>query len=92
MYNFLVSFSSTAPGHACITVHTCGTKKHGNKMSGALCVMVFWAKGKRLTNRLPILSLITLSPPGTDRILRVNAPPHAVPISGDPEVFFRFLT
>ena len=52
-------------------------------------VLVRWAKGKRLTNRLPNLSLITLSSPGTDRILRVDAPPHAVPISGDPEIFFR---
>ena len=32
-------------------------------------VLVRWAKGKRLTNRVvPNLSLITLSPPETDRI------------------------
>ena len=55
-------------------------------------VLVRWAEGKRLTDRLPNLSLITLSPPGTDRILRVDAPPHAVPISGNPETFFRLLT
>ena len=55
-------------------------------------VLVRWAEGERLANRLPNLSLITLSPPGTDRILRVDAPPHAVPNSGDPEAFFRFLT
>ena len=55
-------------------------------------VLVRWAKGKRLTDRLPNLCLITLSPPGTDRILRVDAPPHAVPISGDTKAFFRFLT
>ena len=30
-------------------------------------VFVRWAKGKMLTNRLPNLNLITLSPPGTDR-------------------------
>ena len=50
-------------------------------------VLVRWAKGKRLTNRLPNLNLITLSPSGTDGVLRVDAPPHAVPISGDPEAF-----
>ena len=32
-------------------------------------VLVRWAKGTRLTNRLPNLSLVTISPPGTDRIL-----------------------
>ena len=31
-------------------------------------VVVRWAKGKRLTDRLPNLSPITLSSPGTDRI------------------------
>ena len=55
-------------------------------------VLVRWAEGERLTYRLPNLSLITLSPPGTDRILRVDALPHAVPIYGDPEAFLRFLT
>ena len=50
--------------------------------------LVRWAKGERLTYRLPNLSLIPLSPPGTDRTLRVAAPPHAVPVPGDPEVFF----
>ena len=45
-------------------------------------VLVRSAKGKWLTNRLPNLSLVTLPPPGTDRIFRVDTPPHAVPISG----------
>ena len=31
-------------------------------------VSVRWAKGKRLTDRLPNLRLVTLSPPGTDRV------------------------
>ena len=31
-------------------------------------VLVRWAKGTRLTNRLPNLSLIIIPPPGTDRI------------------------
>ena len=58
----------------------------------AVRVLVRWAKGKRLTDCLSNLSLTTLCLPGTDRILQVDAPPHAVHISGDPEVFFRFLT
>ena len=32
-------------------------------------VLVCWAKGKRLANPLPNPSLLTLSPPGTNRIL-----------------------
>ena len=48
-----------------------------------------WATGKRLTNRLPKLSLITLSPPLNSGILGLRMGPH-VPtpkfftISGDP--------
>ena len=48
----------------------------GWKGFGCVRVLVRWAKCKRLTNRLPNISLITLSPPGTDRILRVDASPH----------------
>ena len=45
------------------------------------------------TNRK--LSVITLSPPGTDRIWGSTCHLHVlyvVPISGDPEAFFRFFT
>ena len=47
--------------------------------------------GKRLTNRLPNLSLLTLSPPRTDRIYGVTCHQHAVPVFGDPVVFFQIL-
>ena len=57
--------------------------------------LVRWATGKRLTNRLPKLSLITLSPPLNSGILRMG--PY-VPtlkfftISGDPgRVIYRIL-
>ena len=49
-----------------------------------------WATGKRSTNRLPKLSLTTLSSPGTAgysgpaRIYGSTCHQHAVPISGDP--------
>ena len=56
----------TYPGY-----NNCGSSAHL-----FVRVLVRWAKGKRLTNCLPNLSLMTLSPPGTDRILRVDAPPH----------------
>ena len=41
---------------------------------GYLCVkaLVRWATGKRLTNRLPKLSLITLSPPLNSGILGLH--------------------
>ena len=57
-------------------------------------VSVRWAKGKRLTNRLPTPSLMTLSPPGTDRILRVDPPPTRgwFQFLGIQKNFFRFLT
>ena len=51
--------------------------------------LVRWAAGKSLTNRLPKLSLITLSPPLTSGILGLRMGPY-VPapkfftISGDP--------
>ena len=54
--------------------------------------LVRWATGKSITNRLPKLSLITLSPPGADRIYGSTCHQHVVPISGDPEVFQTFLT
>ena len=47
--------------------------------------------GKRLTDQLPNLSLVTLSPPGTDRIYGSTCHQHAVPIFGDPEIFFQIL-
>ena len=62
-------------------------------------VLVHWATGKMLTNRLPKLGLITLSPPGTagysgpDRIYIYGSTCHqlAVPFSGDlGRVLFRF--
>ena len=62
------------------------------RVSVEVLLLVRWGQDKMLTNRLPNLSLITFSPPGTDRIERVDAPPHAVPISGDSEASFRFLT
>ena len=51
--------------------------------------LVSWATGRRLTNRLPKLSLITLSPPLNSGILGLRMGPY-VPtpklftISGDP--------
>ena len=54
--------------------------------------LILWATGKRLTNHLPKLNLITLYPPGTDRTHGTTCHQHVVPISGDKEVFFRFLT
>ena len=54
--------------------------------------LVGWATAKKLTDRLPKLSHTTLSPPGTDRIYGSTCHQHVVPISGDPDVFFRFLT
>ena len=50
------------------------------------------ANDERLTDRVPKLSFITLFPPGTDRIYGSTCHQHVVPISGDPEVFSRFLT
>ena len=50
-----------------------------------------WATGKRLTNRLPKLSL-KHSPHGTDWIYGSTCHQQVVPINGDPEVFFRLLT
>ena len=43
-----------------------------------VCVkaLVCWATGKRLTNRLPKLSLITLSPPLNRGILGLRMGPH----------------
>ena len=38
--------------------------------------LVRWATGKRLTNRLPKLSLITLSPPLNSEILGLRMGPH----------------
>ena len=59
--------------------------------------LVRWATGKRLTNRLPKLSLTTLqtkpynSPPGTDRKYRLTFHQHVVPISGDPTGSHHYL-
>ena len=56
---------------------------------GAVKSLVRWAAGKRLTNRLPKLSLITLSPALNSGILGLRMGPY-VPtpkfftISGDP--------
>ena len=56
---------------------------------GFVKALVRWATGKRLTNRLPKLSLITLSPPLNSGILGLRMGPY-VPtpkfftISGDP--------
>ena len=56
-------------------------------------VLVRWVGGERLTHRLPYISLITLSPPWNGPDIRVDAQhQHALPISGYPEIFFRFLT
>ena len=46
--------------------------------------LVRWATGKRLTNRLPKLSLITLSPPLNSGILGLRMGPY-VPT---PEFFY----
>ena len=52
-------------------------------------IIVHWATGKRLTNRIPKLSLITLSPPLNSGILGLRMGPY-VPtpmfftICGDP--------
>ena len=43
--------------------------QHKGDQHASVKVLVRWAKDKRLTNCLPNLSLITLSPPGTDPIL-----------------------
>ena len=62
---------------ACVTAvwrtrcpHTSHQEYPSSSRAGETCVKVLvrWAKGKRLTNRLPSLSLTTISPPGTDRI------------------------
>ena len=50
--------------------------------------LVRWATGKRLTNRLPKLSLITLSPPLNSGILGLRTGPYVptpkfLMISGD---------
>ena len=72
--------------------HHSGTGRCGLESSGVK-FFVRWAEGKRLSDHLPDLSPITpRPPPGTDRIVRVDAPPHAVPFSWDPEAFSRFLT
>ena len=56
-------------------------------------VLLRWAKGNRLTNRLPYLSLITLSPPGTDRIYGSTRDTNTRFQSlGIRKYFFRFLT
>ena len=59
--------------------------------------LVRWATGKRLTNRLPKLSLTTLSPPLNSGILGLRMGPY-VPtpkfftISGDPgRVIYQIL-
>ena len=49
-------------------------------------VLVCWATGQRLTNRLPNLSLTTPSPAGTDRIYGSICHQHAALFFGDPEV------
>ena len=51
--------------------------------------LVRWATGKRLTNRLPKVSLITLSLPLNSRILGLGMGPYVptpklIIISGDP--------
>ena len=51
--------------------------------------LVRWATGKKLTNRLPKLSLTTLSPPLNSGILGLRMGPYVptpkfFPISGDP--------
>ena len=66
---------------------------------GSVKALVCWATGKKLTDRLPKLSLITLSPPLNSGILGLRMGPY-VPtpkfftISGDPGrvIFIRFLT
>ena len=64
---------------------------------GAVKSLVRWAAGKRLTNRLPKLSFITLSPPLNSGIHGLRMGPH-VPtpkfftISGHPErVIYQIL-
>ena len=54
-------------------------------------VLVRWATGKRLSNRLPKLSLTTISHHGTDRIYGSTCHQHVIPIYGDPEVFLSFF-
>ena len=64
---------------------------------GSVMALVRWATGKRLANRLPKLSLITLSPPFSSGILGLRMGPY-VPspkfftISGDPgRVIYQIL-
>ena len=61
------------------------------QLASSVKVLVRWATGKRVSNRLPKLSLLALSP-GTDRIYGSTCHQYVVPISGGPVVFFRFLT
>ena len=63
---------------------------------GNVKALVRWATGKRLTNRLPKLSLITLPPPLNSGILGLRMGPY-VPtskfctISGDPGRVIRHI-
>ena len=45
------------------------TNAHGLSTTPFVRALVRWATGKRLTNRLPKLSLVTLSPPLNSGIL-----------------------
>ena len=76
-------------------IRTRDQKAHVLSTTPLVKAWVRWATGERLTNRLPKLSLTTLSPPGTagysgpDRIYGSTCHQLAVPISGDPgRVFF----
>ena len=55
-----------------------------SQMVEMMCTLVRWATGKRLTNRLPTLSLIALSPPLNSGILGLRMGPY-VPT---PELFY----
>ena len=46
------------------------TTTHGLSTTAFVKALGLWATSRRLTNRLPKLSLTTLSPPGTDRVFR----------------------
>ena len=64
---------------------------------GSVKALVRWGTGKRLTNRLPKLSLITFSPPLNSGILGLRTRPYVptpkfLTISGDPgRVIYQIL-
>ena len=73
------------------------TKVINKKKHTSVKALVRWAIGKTLTNRLPKLSLVTLSPPVNSGILGLRMGPY-VPtpkfftVSGDPgRVIYQIL-